>query len=280
MIERTSRTLIVIILAALVGGCAASPTGAQVPTQSAAAGALASFTPRPSVVPSASPVETAMVLGRADIDRPLTPGSYRIEEPFDVPFSIALPTEWTLKSLSEGDVTFQNTQVNGGEGAAWITIDRIDNVYDDPCHGGPITPPVSATVDGLVTALTRMVGFTPGPISDVVLAGYAGKSVEIRNAIDTQTAGCKEGPMIPMWTVRGGPPAATNGGSRENLWVIDVDGAPLLIDGTMFIPATPEASRAEIEQVVQSLRLGRLRPPRYRRRRRPPHPLQHPTGRT
>src|SRR6185436_13935597 len=112
-----------------------------------------------------------------------------------------------------------------------------------------------STVDGLVAALTGMAGFTPGPISDVVLDGHLGKSVETRNQIDTETAHCTDGLMLPMWTVRGGGPAATNGSSRENLWVIDVDGAPLLIDGTMFT-ATPDASRAEIEAVVRTIRFG------------------------
>ena len=58
---------------------------------------------------------------RPDIDRPLQPGSYRIDAPFDAPFSIGLPNEWTLRTLSEGDVSFQNTElVDGGAGSPSI----------------------------------------------------------------------------------------------------------------------------------------------------------------
>lgn len=128
-------------------------------------------------------------------------------------------------------------------------------MYDDPCHGGLITPPVPSTVDALVTAFTHMVGFPAGPVSDVVIDGHGGKFVQIRNSIDTQIAGCKDGLMLPLWRIQGAGDAATNGDSRENLWVIDVDGAPLVIDGTMF-GSTPEASQAEIEQIVQTLRFG------------------------
>ncbi len=255
--DRTVHLVVVLTLAVVIGGCA-GPEQAQTPTQSPGAGASMS-SPLPSTSASASPSATSVLLGAADIDQPLSAGSYRIEDPFDVPFSIGFPTEWTLKSLSEGDVSFLNTQVDGGDGAAWITIDRIDTVFDDPCHGGPITPPVPSTVDGVVTALTHMVGFTPGPVSDVVIGGHAGKSVEIRNVIDTQTAGCKDGLMLPMWTISGGGPASTNGGSQENLWVLDIDGALVVIDGTMFT-STPEASRAEIEQIVQTLRFGSAPP--------------------
>ena len=215
--------------------------------------------PDPPSTPAPS-AATSEPLGLADIDRRLPPGSYRIDEPFDAPFSIAFPTEWSLKSLSEGDASFQNTHVNGGDGAAWITIDRVESVYDDPCHGESIDLPPSATVDGLVTALTSMVGFTPGPVTDAVVGGRPGKAVELRNEIATSTAGCKQGQMLPMWTFRGGTDAATNGWSRENLWIVDVDGEPLLIDGTMFIGSTPEDSRTEIEQVVQTIRFGSASP--------------------
>lgn len=246
-LERPRAALHLIVLALVVlAGC--DSAGPSTPT-------VASLPPStPPAVATAGPAATSVLLGAADIDRPLQPGSYRIEAPFDAPFSIGFPNEWTLKTFSEGDVSFQNTEV-GADGGAWLTIDRIDTVFDDPCHGGPITPPVPSTVDGLMTALTQMVGFTPGPVSDVVIGGQPGKSVELRNAIDTQLADCRNGLMLPMWTFSGGGPAATNGGSRENLWVIDVDDAPLLIDGTMFDGAS-EASRAVIEQVVQSIRFG------------------------
>lgn len=244
---RAALNLIVFALVVVLSGCAgAGPSASSVASSHPAA---------PPATPTAGPAATSMLLGAADIDQPLQPGSYRIEAPFDARFSIAFPTEWTLKSLSEGDVSFLNTEVNDGDGAAWITIDRIDTVFDDPCHGGPISPPVPSTVDAVVTALTQMVGFTPGPVSDVVLGGRSGKAVELRNLVDTTLADCNDDQMLPMWTVRGGGPAATIGRSRENLWVIDVDGEPLVIDGTMFT-STPPTSRAEIEQVVQTLRFG------------------------
>ena len=65
--------------------------------------------------------------------------------------------------------------------------------------------------------------------------------------------------MLPMWTISGGGPAETIGGSWEDLWVIDVDDAPLLIDGTMFDGGS-EAARAVIEQVVRGGRFGSAPP--------------------
>ena len=39
--------------------------------------------------------------------------------------------------------------------------------------------------------------------------------------------------MIPIWTMRGGGPTATNPGLTEHLAIIDVDGTPVIV--TQFI---------------------------------------------
>ena len=133
-LRRATTWVVVVTIGTLVGGCAGAVRTGE-PSRSPA-GASLSSSADPAASPSAD--SNTVLLGAADIDRILPPGSYRIDAPFDAPFSIAFPTEWTLKSLSGGDVSFLNTEVNDGNGAAWITIDRIDTVYDDPCHGGPI----------------------------------------------------------------------------------------------------------------------------------------------
>jgi hypothetical protein len=54
-----------------------------------------------------------------------------------------------------------------------------------------------------------------------------------------------------MWTFRGGA-AGTNGGATEQIWVIDVDGTPVVIDGESF-PTTSPADKAMIEPIVNSI---------------------------
>ena len=171
-----------------------------------------------------------------------------------VPFSITFASEWTLKTLATGDVQFLNTGVNSGDGAAWIVIDLVEDIFHDPCHtaAGPITPAIPSTVDGVVAALTHMVGFKAGAVSNVVVGGRAGKSVELTNSVNTDTAGCTGGPMLSMWTIRGGGGAGTNGGAHEQLWVVDTGSGILVIDGETF-ESTPKASRQEIQQIVGTL---------------------------
>ena len=147
---------------------------------------------------------------------------------------------------------FAKSAEGGDEWAAWLVVDLVENVFADPCHATePSDPPVDRTVPGVVAALTRMSGYEAGPVTDVTVGGHAGKAVEITNTIDTETAGCVGQKMLPMWTFEDGE-AATNGGATEQLWVIDVDGRPVIIDGETFAE-TPEASKGEIRTIVSSI---------------------------
>lgn len=250
---------LLLVALALIGGCTAAvePPRASVGLTTATPGAVATMlaAPTASPPPKPSPSTTAAsgLLGPTDKDRPLKAGTYRVADPFGVPFAISFPTEWTAKTMASADVQFLNTAVNGGDSAAWVVIDLVDDVFADPCHtdGGPIKPPVASTVDGVVAALTHMVGYKAGPVSDVVIGGHAGKAVELTNSIDTDTAGCTGGSMLAMWTFQGGA-SGTNGGAHEQIWVIDVGGTLVLVDGETFL-STPVASRSEIEQVVKTI---------------------------
>lgn len=155
-------------------------------------------------------------------------------------------------ALSEGDAEFRK---DTGDESPGIVVELVENVFTDPCHGdGPAQPPVPSTVDAVVTAISHMVGFTAGPLSDVVIGGYPGKSVVVTNSVDTDTADCVGGPMLPLWTFRGshGEGAATNGGATEMVWIIDVAGTPVLIDGETY-PDTASTAGAEITQIVETI---------------------------
>ena len=196
-----------------VGGPAPAPSAAPTPSRSA--------------TPSPSPTPSPMAVGTGDLKQSLEPGTYHVASPFGVPFTISFPATWTPNALVAGDV-------NMSTAGSSIAIDLVDNVFADPCRsaGGPMDPPVAATVDGIVTALTQMVGFDAGPVSDAVVGGHAGKTFLLTNSIDTATANCARGAMLPIWTFRGDKSgAATNGGTQAQIWVIDVNGTPVAIWG-------------------------------------------------
>ena len=107
------------------------------------------------------------MLTGSDLDQELEPADYRVGEPFAVPFTVTVGAPWIMKSLARGDTSF--VRAKPAAAAAWLTVDLVDDVFTDPCHeSAPAAPAVPKTVDGIVGALTQMVGFTSGPITDVV----------------------------------------------------------------------------------------------------------------
>jgi lysophospholipase L1-like esterase len=150
-------------------------------------------------------------------------------EPFAAPFTVMVPAGWKLGSLGQGVVLLDGPP---GNDAPWLYIGLPENVFADPCDSrdGPLDPPVSTTVDGIVGALGQMVGFKAGPITDVVVGPHTGKAFELTNTIDTDSAECYGVMWLPMWTNMGGEEAATIGGWREQMWVLDVEGMPVIVD--------------------------------------------------
>lgn len=194
------------------------------------------------------------LLVSADINRPLDPGTYGIGFPFGIPFTVTFESSWTLKSLSGGDVSFVRS--TPASGAAWLVIDVFDNAFVDPCKDAlPAVPAVPSTPAGFADALASLIGFKPGPVSDITIDGHAGKAIDITNALDTAAAGCVRDPFLSLWTTDGAGTTQTVGGARDQVWAVDVDGRTLVFDGETF-PETPPDQVLGFSTVVGTVTTG------------------------
>jgi hypothetical protein len=127
------------------------------------------------------------------------------------------------------------------------------NVYADPCAHEPLDPPVGDTLTERAAAIssipaTDLVG---GP-SDLTIDGHPAKLVSIRIRDDVE---CVPGEFLLWYQQESGPaigryPDAL--GDTINVWIIDVDGAIVWIDGSWSRNATP-ALQAEMRQIVESI---------------------------
>jgi hypothetical protein len=100
----------------------------------------------------------------------------------------------------------------------------------------------------------------------VTLAGYAGTYLEWSvpadmkssafsefDACDVDSTGARD---FNSWLVYGqGYRYEEVPGQVDQLWVLDVNGQRLVVDAT-YSPGTSQGQRAELEQVVDSLRFG------------------------
>jgi hypothetical protein len=218
----------------------------------------------PTVTPSAMPQPRpfTQLLGRADLGRRLAGTTYRVASPFAVPFEITLPpsrlwTLWTVDSFRSpfhGDVRFRASSGLVFFGA-YVVVDLIENVFADPCHidSGPMDPPPVPTVDGFVESLTRMVNITAGPVSDVRIGQHVAKAFVLTYATDGDPADCT-GEGLHLWTLRGGGTGGTiyGGGFAEHIWVVNVGGTIVVIDGETF-ETTSDLVKHELQRILESI---------------------------
>lgn len=231
----------VALVIAVIGGLTLLPRGPDAGTPVAPSSAIPS--------PGATPAAVSPVRGFA-----LKPGpSYRVGEPFELPFTVAFPSRWQVQNVAAGDATFARAEP--AEGAPDVSVMLVENVFADPCRDTePRDPPVGNTVEGVTEGLMSLVGFRSTNLSDASLDGHRGKYFELTNSIDTKTAGCAGGPMLPLFTIRGGgDPPATNGGLIHQIWVIDVDGTVVLVAGWAGVDSAA-AFAQEVDAVVDSIR--------------------------
>jgi hypothetical protein len=141
----------------------------------------------------------------------------------------------------------------------------VGQVFRDPCHwqGQGFVP--GPGVGNLVAALVAQKMRNATTPTDVTLAGYAGKYLEWSVPADMKSSAWSEFDACDVvsgdhnfnsWYAYGvGYRYEEVPGQVDQLWVLDVNGQRLVVDAT-YSPGTSQADRAELEQVVDSLRFG------------------------
>ena len=201
--------------------------------------------------PSPTPTPEPTVLTPSNAGQNLAPGAYRVESTFARPFTFAIETEWILEFLGTDVVSLNRAE---DPGADWLDIQVIGNVYANPCAGQLSDPPVAKTPDDLIRALAEMADFEAGPITDVSIGEHDGSHVVVTNQMDGDADGCVAGNSIPIYTTVDYPdPSITNGNSRDELWVVDVDGTPIVLHGLITRSSNEAADIAETQEIVETI---------------------------
>ncbi len=192
--------------------------------------------PSPSATAGPTPSPAPIAIDPGDVGRVMQPGTYTFGPPFLVPFSMTFgPGGWTPYGLVAGEAHFGIDQSDAPE--PYVAVEVVRGVYHDPCHpeDGLSTTPRPLTVDTVVTFMTNIVGFEAGPVTETSIDGRPAKTFTMSNAIDTSTAGCTEGEMLPILQSVGALDVATNGNTSQTWWVLDVEGRTVVIAGEGLI---------------------------------------------
>lgn len=195
---------------------------------------------------SSSPVERALtsldghIVGDAD-----HPG-----------YAVEVPDGW---STADGGF-----MVKSGADVVGMSVWDVAQVPGHPCHWKRTMSPVGPTVDDLVDALSSQQLRDATQPSDITLAGHHGRYLELSVPSDwivtgdANFKGCDDPGNghqdFVSWLGRdAGDRWQQVAGQVDRIWVLEVDGQTLLVDAT-YTPATSEAVREELDQVVSSLR--------------------------
>jgi hypothetical protein len=159
------------------------------------------------------------------------------------------------------DPVFVGKNVAGGGDVfdLYISPHLVGNLYTGGCHwlGTKLDPPVGPTVDDLATALNAQAGRGASPPTAVTVGGHPGKKVELSIPQDIDVTTCDSNGVFGRWLPADqsneAQPWTYGNGQHNTVYIIDVDGTRQVID-TMYLPGTSTADRAEIDQIVASVR--------------------------
>jgi len=209
--------------------------------------------PSPSVEPSLSAAPSASAPPRLDLipEGDLAAGTYEIDAVFPVRLTFTVPD-----GFGHGRGGPDGVGIQGNPAGRGIEFQIASNVYPDPCHtyDGAAEPPIGPGVDDLVGAMTTLVGFQAGPVTDVTIGGVAAKAFDLTNEIDQTT--CDEGRVYTFLFDGSSGPSGVGQGERQRIYVLDVQGTRLMIMTYYFSDETGSQDAGEaarLAAIVQSI---------------------------
>jgi hypothetical protein len=145
----------------------------------------------------------------------------------------------------------------------YISPHLVSNVYTGGCHwrGTARVPPVGPTVDDLATALSAQAGPGATHPTAVTVGGHPGMKVDLAIPQDLDVSTCDSDgdfSIFGRWYeapdgTSGAAPWTYGNGQHNTVYIVDVDGTRQVID-TMYLPGRSAADRAELDQIVASIR--------------------------
>ena len=146
----------------------------------------------------------------------------------------------------------------GADAGAAFGVWQISNEFKQPCTDHALFAPAPGPgIAELLGALASQPGIHAGPITDVTVDGYSGKSVELTVATDIATCPVDSGedPLSGFWlwaSPDGDRRYVQDSDEMDRIYAVDVGGTRF----TFFahIPKrTTAADRAELQAIIDSI---------------------------
>lgn len=261
---RVAVAAVALVVAVTVGAVWFGRSGLGPGSSSPAPSPAGTATAAPSSLGSLGPDASPPFLSEALVKQSLAAGRYQAAVGSVVPefrFELTLPAGWTVTKVTHSEID----SAGPGEGAPYLGFFTVRRVYKDPCHperGYQGSYLGNSNAQDMETELSRLVGFTATPATSVTIGGYDARRFTISNEIDTATAGCTRGGLLPLFMTDDTPDRdaelakqdyspATSGGTTEHIWIVNRD-----MWGLLIVAEWPDGSAAgqrTIEDILSSI---------------------------
>ena len=235
-------------LVALVGAFAGVRTiqaasGPGQDTQPAGTGTVPKRDSTPTATPSLSlhpgilePGTYVVRTGDPDFD-----ASYRIT--MDVPDGYYGLPDWGVAKIG---------RIGQMAVGAWV----IGDVFADPCRSETtrLDPSPVSSVDALVAALAGQKGLRVSTPTEITVDGFAGTYMKRTVHTGINLADCDASKFL-TWLDPDGGERYLEPGEHAMLWIVDVDGVPLVIDASLGGAGTSAKDRAAHIRIAESVRI-------------------------
>jgi hypothetical protein len=178
------------------------------------------------------------------------PGTYRVGAGFPAPFDFTITDTWETWDAGRDLVRIWKPSrtasgVPDGTFSAILSFEIVKNTYADPCLA-VLSPQIGGGVNDLVSALTNRPGFVAGPVTDVSVDGYTGKSFELDKIPDPSGRDCSD-PGDWLW-VSNGPVSFGNNGAHMIITALDVNGTRVVVLAVLY-----GGDEQEIHEIIDSI---------------------------
>jgi hypothetical protein len=239
----------VVVLAVLIGSqLGDSPGGLGGPGDTPSADADPTATPEASPSATSSP-ETGLPEGPMELGWDGMPESAPR-------LTVTIPAAGWAEP--DDGILMKGEEVDNVPEAAVITFSEPAGtdfyVYGDPCRWQSTTPETPATtVDEIAAALAAQASRDASEPVDITVGGYEGKSVTLHVPDDATFDEC-EGPEFATFGTQSDDLARyqQGPGQIDELWIVDVDGAIVIIDA-MYRGDTPDEVIGELRSIAESV---------------------------
>jgi hypothetical protein len=187
---------------------------------------------------------------------PLEQGTYVIttfNAAFNDSHQIAIDVPEGYEGFSRNGVLKSPPSLSGRD--TGVALYDVGYVFADACNWSGALSSVSSA-DELVAALAGQQSLRPSTPTDVVVSGFAGTYMELTVPAQAKLDRCSDGRM-QAWALTGdgrSPIWLNNPGQHDLLWILEVDGVPLIIDAHLAAGASAQ-DRAELLQMVESIQI-------------------------